>query len=503
MKPDKLPPADTESEACLLGACFSRDRNSEHADFDLDAIRSIVSAEMFYTPQYGQVYQAIIDAVDAGEPIDPAAIIPRLNTAAPEEWGETIRGITAQGDPANTGFYARQVREAWSKREIVRQCEKTIERACDPKPDVEAAVIADELMDKLHVATAGSQAVSGPVFRCYSQIERRTLEWEWRRRIVRGGLSLVAGIGGLGKSYLCVDIASRLSAGRSYPGTWNEPNPPGNVIIVSCEDDPETTIAGRLDLCNADSSRVIQFDGVRRSGAKGTVAMFDLSRDLRHLEKVLDARPQTRLVIIDPLAGHLGKETDSHRDADVRSALTPLVAMAARRSLAVVGIVHLGKSHVPGTAAMNRILGSVGFANQARVIWMVFKDPQTPGRRLLLPAKNNLAPMDAGGLAFRITDAGLEWEAEPVQMTADEMVGPVRARLPIDEVCDWLRDYLREGPRSVKYAEAEADRLGFRERTVRRARKQLRVVVSRTQNTWTLPPQQEGGHKGHEGRTAK
>jgi hypothetical protein len=40
---------------------------------------------------------------------------------------------------------------------------------------------------------------------------------------------------------------------------------------------------------------------------------------------------------------------------------------------------------------------------------------------LLLPLKNNLAE-NIGGLAFRIVNGIVEWEKDPVMLTADEAV---------------------------------------------------------------------------------
>ena len=84
------------------------------------------------------------------------------------------------------------------------------------------------------------------------------------------------------------------------------------------------------------------------------------------LEQVLDAT-QARTVIIDPLSAYFGTRLDSYRDTDVRSVLAPVVALAERRSLAVLGIMHIGKA--TDRQARHRALGSVAFVNAARLVF--------------------------------------------------------------------------------------------------------------------------------------
>ena len=73
---DHAPPQDLNSEGALLGAVLSPDRHDPHSDFDLDALRAIVSPAMFALREYGEVWQAIIDGADADEPVgDRAAVL--------------------------------------------------------------------------------------------------------------------------------------------------------------------------------------------------------------------------------------------------------------------------------------------------------------------------------------------------------------------------------------------------------------------------------------------
>ena len=55
---------------------------------------------------------------------------------------------------------------------------------------------------------------------------------------------------------------------------------------------------------------------------------FTLS-DVPALEAALERHPGCLLIVIDPLSAYLGSDTDSHKHAEVRELLAPLVKLAA------------------------------------------------------------------------------------------------------------------------------------------------------------------------------
>jgi putative DNA primase/helicase len=77
--------------------------------------------------------------------------------------------------------------------------------------------------------------------------------------------------------------------------------------------------------------------------------------------------------------------------------------------------------------ALHRVTGSLAFVAAARMVFLVVEEPET-GRRLFLPAKNNLAAMPEG-LAYRleqrfvcnkIPTSCVVWDPERVTVTADQ-----------------------------------------------------------------------------------
>jgi len=152
------------------------------------------------------------------------------------------------------------------------------------------------------------------ILRNLDDVERQLLEWLWPGRIPLGKLTLLAGDPGLGKSFVTLDIAARVSRGDSWPDTPLLKQSAGNVVLFNAEDDLADTIAPRLDQAKADDTRIVAVEGVAAFGQR---RHFSLEHDLPRLEEVLKNHSDTRLVVIDPIAAYCGN-IDSHRNTDVR-----------------------------------------------------------------------------------------------------------------------------------------------------------------------------------------
>ncbi|HAN97032.1 MAG TPA: hypothetical protein DCQ98_06170 [Planctomycetaceae bacterium] len=337
-----------------------------------------------------------------------------------------------------------------------------------------------------------------------NEITREELQWLWPGRIPLGKLTLLAGDPGLGKSFVTLDLTARVSRGDCWPDTPLLKQPAGNVILLNCEDDAADTIAPRLDRAGVDDTRVVLLEGVKSFDRR---RQFSLESDLPRLEETLVQYPGTRLVVIDPIAAYCGK-VDSHKNSDVRGLLAPLAELAGRFQVAILTVTHLAKSG--GSKAVYRAMGSLAFAAAARAVWAVTKDGNDSRRRLLLPAKLNLA-RDPAGLAYTIEDGRVVWESQPVSMHADEaFAAELRAEAKPDhraherqEAAAWLRSELAgEGVRSTQLI-ADAKEQGISERTLRRAFAELSGRAKKGTDGfwyWQLPDRlvaQVGQQDGH------
>ncbi len=263
-----------------------------------------------------------------------------------------------------------------------------------------------------------SMVTGGPILTCLADVEPADIKWLWPGRVPLGRLTLLVGRPGEGKSFLTTYMASRVSTGSPWPD--GSECPKGSVILISAEDDPGDTIRPRLDAHYADVRHVHLLSMVRKISAGGERqdVMFTLA-DVGALETALKAHPDCKLVVVDPIGSFLGGKTDSHRDNDVRSVLTPVAKLAEKYGVAVLVIAHRRKSG--GSFADDLALGSRAFTGIARAVWHMTRDNSNKARRLLLPGKNNLGP-EGGGLAFTICGEppAIVWERDPVAMNADD-----------------------------------------------------------------------------------
>jgi hypothetical protein len=351
--------------------------------------------------------------------------------------------------------------------------------------------------------TRDTPVIAPLLIRCVSDIAAQPVDWLWPGRIARGKVTMLAGHPGLGKSQSALDIAAVVTRGGEWPVDRTRPER-GSVLILSAEDDPADTIRPRLEAAGADLTRchIIEAAQDIGDGGKPCRRTFSLVEDIARLDAELRRLGDVALIIIDPISAYLGS-IDSHKNAEVRSVLAPLSELATQHRVAVLTLSHLRKS-VVGDAVL-QVTGSLAFAAAARAVYLVIRDPDDPGRRLFVPAKNNIGD-DRTGYAYRIVPAVLsgggiatsriDWEPEAVMITADEALSPPDTRAPKralrrSAAAKWLSEILADGPVAVTTLQAEAEAAGFAWSTVRRAGDQMRITSEKMEFqggwAWRLP----------------
>jgi hypothetical protein len=271
------------------------------------------------------------------------------------------------------------------------------------------------------------------------------VEWLWRDRVPRAMPTLFAGDPKLGKSLVTLATAAAVSRGAPLPGD-EPPDGPGDVVLLSAEDDPARVIVPRLKAAGADLSHIHIFESVYISD--GTEALPSLRTDIGAIEQAVESLADPQLVIVDPVSAYLGG-TDDHKNSELRGILSPLKRLAERTGVAVVLVTHLNKSG--GTNGKHRVTGSIAYVGACRANFLFVQDRDDPtGRRVLMLDNGCNLAADVPTLAYRIEDRGdgpaVEWEAEPVEITAEQALA-AESEDPDERderaACDdWLRDVL-------------------------------------------------------------
>jgi len=330
-----------------------------------------------------------------------------------------------------------------------------------------------------------------PLYRTIEDVEPEEVSWLSPGRIPRGKLTVVEGDPGLGKTWLLLDLAARLTRGTGFPG--DPAIEPADTVVMTGEDGVADTIRPRLEAAGADLGRVHHLDGVRVDDEDAGIS---LPEHVPALRLVVEQRG-AQLVVIDPLNAFLASQVDSYRDHDIRRALVPLAQLAEDTGAAVVIVRHLRKAG--GARAIAAGGGSIGIGAASRSVLLVDEDPTDPERRVLASVKCNIARPPVS-LSFRITSdtaPHIEWLGQSEQ-TAESLVAARMEREgdgspKADEAADLLKSWLESGPMERREVLRLGRESGLSDRTLDRSARLLRVVKDQQgygrekRSYWALP----------------
>jgi len=196
-------------------------------------------------------------------------------------------------------------------------------------------------------------------------------------------------------------------------------------------------------------------------------------------------------------------DIDEFKNNQVRAAFRPMARLAEEKNFTWVGVGHPKKGAEMGRAK-DAFSGSIAYTNAARLLWNFYHDRQSGIRRMLL-AKNNLL-RNPKGLAYIVNDGIISFTDTEIEMDADEYQrqnlpssGRGRPNVKAKEAEEWLREYLKDGPKpsgpiqnpepGTVFGDAEA--VGIKYRTLRRAADDLEIrKVKETVSgrwIWLLP----------------
>ncbi len=376
----------------------------------ISKVSAIVGPDSFAFPENRVIFQTLQDLREGDKSIDGLLLRDKL-----QEIGqlEKVGGIeylqkVLDGVPsaANAEYYAGIVKEKAQRRRLVDAVENMQKVLESDRPVGESVSQIQQIAAGLDGAIELCNSM--PVIRNLDGVEVKPITWLWYNKIPCGMFTLVFGNPGLGKSFEVLDWAARISVGGVWPDGGQSPL--GTVVLLTAEDPLEQVVKPRLMSLGADPKKIFALEAVKIRDEEGhqRQAFFSLQDDLPALRQAI--KPDTKLIIIDPISAYYGRGFDSHRDADIRGILAPLCELAEQTGVAIIGITHLNKNTTG--KAVYRALGSIGLIAAARTAWLVSEDPDQPEskRRLLIPAKQNIL-INPTGLAFEIIDGKVVYES--------------------------------------------------------------------------------------------
>ena len=193
----------------------------------------------------------------------------------------------------------------------------------------------------------------------------------------------------------------------------------------------------------------------------------------------------------DPLMSMIKSDLDTYKDRDVRQALEPLVRVANRTGISVLGNAHFNKS--TGNDPLSLIMGSAAFGNVVRAALGFARDPEAEnGSCVISQVKNNLGRLDLPSLRYVIEEATIDTEEGPAVVGKLMMLGE-SSRSVSDILNDhgsksdddkhrdidlWLEALLRAGPMESNDIYRSADGAGFTKDQAKGAKKRLGIIAT-------------------------
>ncbi len=245
------------------------------------------------------------------------------------------------------------------------------------------------------------------VYKAFSEVETKEPVWLWYPYIPKNMVTIIQGDPKCGKTYMLLDIISRITRGDKKPFS-EERFEIGNIILQNNDDPIEYTLAKRLDQQGADRSKVFIVDESNEQ-----LYFSDLTRLEKAIEEV-----NPSLIVFDPIQSFLG-DININSIVDVRNALAPLKDVAEKYNCAIVLVQHLKKGFE--SKAIYKGVGSIDIIGFARSTIMIMKDPSNKEIRLFVPTSSNVEK-EGHCLTYRITDNGLEWLEDLGDKDADELI---------------------------------------------------------------------------------
>jgi len=305
----------------------------------------------------------------------------------------------------------------------------------------------------------------------YSTVDEKisVIEWLWQGWLPKGQLTLLAGRPGAGKTAVAITLADILISGRPWPdGSTDAP------------------VAPFLEWFNTESTEAVTINRFQRH----EIPLDRLCTPQRKIFEPLDFRREEDkcffrdeiiaaakdgcpLLIIDTFGGLFRGEENAAKEAG--PFMQWLQGLAQRTGMAVLLLHHLRKKsdmNISDSVTLDRVRGSSAITANARLVWVIEGDQET-GLKLRVEKSNLSEPPDP--LGFQIEEGGALFTG-PALDTSD--------LAPRTAAKEFLERILNEKPMPALNILKSAKESGIGERTLNKAKKELKITSKRRGGTW-------------------
>lgn len=247
------------------------------------------------------------------------------------------------------------------------------------------ATMGEDVPDEEEPVSSNHAQFSGLLM---ADIEEDTIDYCWRNWFPKGCVTILAGLGGLGKSTVMADIVARVTRDDLMPdGSHCET--PGGAVVIAMEEKTSSVVRPRLRKAGANLERIIDLSKVEREiKAPGDPARspFMLPDDLPVLRRAIK-RVNASIVVVDCLMSAVNPKVSTFRNQSARQVVTTLQDLAEEMGVCIVILNHFTKSSLKDPLVA--MAGSKGFVDVVRSVVMLTADASNSQRRVLSLVKHN------------------------------------------------------------------------------------------------------------------
>ena len=420
----RVPPHSIQAEESLLGAMLlSRDA--------IAAAVEVVSADDFYKPVHGHVYDAITALFGQGEPVDPVTVADQLRRAGLlDAVGGPAALVTLQAGTPAVGSAARYGRIAMLRR-LIGVAGEIAELGYEPPDDVALAVdraeslvfdvaqrrvtdsmaplreLLEQKLDHLEMLYERGESITG-VPTGYTDLDERLAGLQPSNLVIVGARP------SMGKTSFALGIAAHAALEAQTP-----------VLFFSLEmSHLELTqrllcAEARVDATRMRNGRLHESDWPKISHAVGRLAEAPMYIDDNPHLTVMEIRAKARrlksragglgLIIIDYLQLMTGRHNAENRQVEVSEMSRGLKILARELEVPVVALSQLSRNlemRADKRPQLADLRESGSLEQDSDVVMFIYREelynPETPDRGTaeIIVSKHRNGPTGAVQLAF-------------------------------------------------------------------------------------------------------
>lgn len=347
-----------------------------------------------------------------------------------------------------------------------------VNNACKKELDREQFIRkAEAAIEFAEAATAENKADSSTVI-CLADVEESNPEWLIEGYIPKGEITVLAGDGGVGKTFVWCAIAAAVSSGQRAFVLNNSfveeaEREPQKVLYFSTEDSNAAVLRPRLRCSGAKLINVSTMDSADENFQK-------IKLNSAFLENLIN-RYRPALVIFDPLQSFLPSRTDMAARNQMREAMSKLHAYGKKYGATFLIIMHTNKQQ--NVWGRTRLADSADIWDISRSVLICGEADSKSHLKYLSQEKSSYGRLSQTVL-FRIEDNAAAFAGYTDKRDRDYVraVNKNDNTAPEREAAmQFILDYLQEHTEStIRDLDAAAAGAFISPHTLRRAKEQLK-----------------------------